>query len=107
MPRSRSSKTIGEFGASDSSGFLNDGSPSGDTPSGNIAIIGPVGENPSQRASSGAGSIGFPSVLTGIAAIGRSTRNPLGVDASRLRYACDGHGNRQPAPPSGLHSGAI
>src|ERR1051325_6680408 len=106
-PRSRASSTIGEPTASESSGVLNDGRPAGDTPSGNIARIGPVGENPSHRAASGAGSIATPSLLTGIPPGGRSSRSPVGVAASARRYASDGHGKRQPSPPSGLQSGAI
>src|SRR6185436_5964817 len=83
------------------------GSPSDETPPGNIASIGPVGEKPSHRALNGAGSTGTPGVLTGMPSAGRSSRTWVAVDGSCAVYVCDGHGKRQPWPPSGLHASGI
>ena len=98
-----STRTIGEFGASDSSGFLCDGSPATDTPVGNATSIGPLIVKPSYRLS-GPGSTVTLSSLVGIDSTGMSRRNPVDEVVSTFRYVADGHGNMQPSPPSGLHS---
>lgn len=65
--------TTGEPGASDSSGFLNEGSPAAETPFGNIASIGATFEKPSQRLKL-SGSIVMPSAFVGIASRGIASR---------------------------------
>src|SRR3954470_6824746 len=82
-PVSMSSSTIGESAASEAAGSFQVGRFAIETPAGNIASIGPVGENPSQRFSI-FGSIEILSPLTGVASIGTSTRNPVGDEASVL-----------------------
>ena len=76
-----STTTIGESAASDASGSLKLGSPSGDTPVLNAASIGPVGEKPSQRFSH-TGSIGVSSTFFGIDSIGICSRRPVTVELS-------------------------
>src|SRR5687768_15649494 len=93
---------IGESAASDASGLFQVGSPALDTPVGNAASIGPVGEKPSQRLN-GSGSNATASRFLGIASIGISSRRPVTVVESLTSYAADGHGSKQPCPPSGLH----
>jgi hypothetical protein len=71
---------------------------------GKDAVIGPLGEKPSQRLI-GAGSTRMSFVLIGIASAGTSTRKPVSVEPSVARYADDGHGIMHEVPaPSGLHS---
>jgi hypothetical protein len=101
-PVSMSSSTIGESAASDACGSLNVGRFAIETPFGNIASIGPVGENPSHRLTI-FGSIAILSPLIGIASIVSATRNPVFEVESVFANAIDGHGSRQPCPPSGLH----
>src|SRR5580692_5228853 len=94
--------TIGESAASDASGSIQPGKFAEPTPVSNCTSIGPVGEKPS-HAPKCVKSIDVPSTFSGIAASGGSNLNPVAVDESASMYAIDGHGNMQPAPPSGLH----
>src|SRR5215204_5194534 len=96
-----STSAIGAVGASESSGFFQDGRFVFDTPLGNETRIGPVGENPSHRLTH-AGSTATPSMFIGIASSGMSSRRPVAVDGSSTSYAALGQGNKQPCPPSGL-----
>src|SRR5687767_185486 len=52
------------------------------------------GLKPSKRLNI-AGSTGTSRPLVGIASDGTSIRNPVGVDASSIRYRLEGHGSRQ------------
>ena len=45
--------------------------------------------------------------LVGIPSIGRSSRKPVAELSSAFVYVIDGHGNRQPWPPSGLQSSGM